>query len=104
MPKIVTNRPVNLPTAKWIAQSPYNRLSYLCNNNPQGVINWLVSKGVVVNDVNHDGIISAEEIYHALKDFIKPAFGSFDNFFAVTRNEIAHNDNAPSVWNIYITP
>ena len=106
MPKVVTNRPVyNTATADWMMKSPRNRLSYMVNNNPNGVIAFLQARGAAIVDVNHDGTIQTDELYAALIAYAVAKYGGLNpiqSFLDDAGNFIPHNDNAPRKWNIYL--
>lgn len=92
--------PRNKRLAAWLAGNVSHRLSYLVNNNPNGVIQWLANHGATVQDVNQDGSITTNELYAALVTYANANHGGVDAFLQKAGAEIKHNDNAPAEWNL----
>ncbi len=92
---------VNIQLSKWLGTNPERWLSYMVNNNPQGVIDYLQSNGAVITDTNQNGTIETDELFAALKQFATVQFGSVAAFVKASANYINHNYRAPRRWNLY---
>lgn len=95
---------LNQRLAAWIAESSLNRLSYIVNNNPNGVMEFLRKSGVAIRDINSDGVITVDELYAALTIYAQTKYGSIQKLANHIGDYVLHNDYATSKWNIYKTP